>query len=267
MNKKIRNKRGITLIALVVTIVVLLILAGVSISLILDNNGIIQKSKDARKEYGQARENEQADLNNISTWIEKETENNEPEIVEPENINDWEYIEEEDGTITLNCYKGNDTEVIIPNQINGKKVKKIGHIKHTGYQPAYEGANLGSFWHSDICSNDMVYYWCIQKTITKVIITEGIEYIDDYAFYCSNALREIVLPTSLKNIGFCAFANTELNNVTIKQNVTEVRGNIFADIEDITVNVPFKEGEIPEGWDANWNRTSSNCTITVNYAK
>ena len=44
----LKNKKGITLIALVVTIVVLLILAGVTISLILDENGIIAKSKDAR---------------------------------------------------------------------------------------------------------------------------------------------------------------------------------------------------------------------------
>ena len=46
----LRNKKGITLIALVVTIVVLLILAGVTISLLLDENGIIAKSKDARTE-------------------------------------------------------------------------------------------------------------------------------------------------------------------------------------------------------------------------
>ena len=44
----VKNKKGITLIALVVTIVVLLILAGVTISLLLDENGIIAKSKDAR---------------------------------------------------------------------------------------------------------------------------------------------------------------------------------------------------------------------------
>ena len=44
----LKNKNAITLIALVVTIVVLLILAGVSINLIVDENGIIQKSKDAR---------------------------------------------------------------------------------------------------------------------------------------------------------------------------------------------------------------------------
>ncbi len=48
MNQKLKNKKGITLIALVVTIVVLLILAGVSINLVLDNNGIIQKGKDAK---------------------------------------------------------------------------------------------------------------------------------------------------------------------------------------------------------------------------
>ena len=46
----LKNKKGITLIALVVTIVVLLILAGVTISLLLDENGIIAKSKDARAE-------------------------------------------------------------------------------------------------------------------------------------------------------------------------------------------------------------------------
>ena len=44
----LKNKKGITLIALVVTIVVLLILAGVTINLLLDENGIIAKSKDAR---------------------------------------------------------------------------------------------------------------------------------------------------------------------------------------------------------------------------
>ena len=58
---------------MVVTIVVLLILAGVSISLVVDKNGIIQKSKDARREYGQAKANEQEDLSNLSDMIEEET--------------------------------------------------------------------------------------------------------------------------------------------------------------------------------------------------
>lgn len=44
----LKNKKGITLVALVVTIVVLLILAGVTLNLLLDENGLISKSKDAR---------------------------------------------------------------------------------------------------------------------------------------------------------------------------------------------------------------------------
>ena len=70
-SRMLKNKAGITLIALVVTIVVLLILAGVSISLILDNNGIIKKSKDARREYRQAQTNEQEQMDNAGDWIDE----------------------------------------------------------------------------------------------------------------------------------------------------------------------------------------------------
>ena len=68
MTKK--QERGITLIALVVTIVVLLILAGVSISLVLNNNGVISKSKDARDQYAEAQTNEEKQLNEVSDWID-----------------------------------------------------------------------------------------------------------------------------------------------------------------------------------------------------
>ena len=49
-----KNTKGITLIALVVTIVVLLILAGVSLNLVIGNNGIIIKGKEAKEEMAQA---------------------------------------------------------------------------------------------------------------------------------------------------------------------------------------------------------------------
>ncbi len=63
-----------------VTIVVLLILAGVSISLILDNNGIIQKSKEAKREYRQAKENEQKDLFDLSDMIDDATAEPTPKV-------------------------------------------------------------------------------------------------------------------------------------------------------------------------------------------
>ena len=45
MKTGMKQERGITLIALVVTIVVLLILAGVSINALFGNSGIIEKAK------------------------------------------------------------------------------------------------------------------------------------------------------------------------------------------------------------------------------
>ena len=73
MKKEIKNKqeKGITLIALVVTIVVLLILAGVSISLVLNNNGVISKAKDAKNQYAEAQTNDEKQLEEIGDWIDE----------------------------------------------------------------------------------------------------------------------------------------------------------------------------------------------------
>ena len=50
-NIKNRRQNGITLIALVVTIVVLIMLATVSINAVLGQNGIIKKTKQAKEMY------------------------------------------------------------------------------------------------------------------------------------------------------------------------------------------------------------------------
>ncbi len=70
------EENGITLIALVVTIVVLLILAGVSINLVLSNNGVISKAKDAKEKHLQAQENDTSYLNDVSDWIEQDVSTN-----------------------------------------------------------------------------------------------------------------------------------------------------------------------------------------------
>ena len=77
MNKKLKIKQetGITLIALVVTIVVLLILAGVSLSLVLNNNGVISRAKEAKNRYAEAQTNVEKQLNELANGIdEMETE-------------------------------------------------------------------------------------------------------------------------------------------------------------------------------------------------
>ena len=65
----INNSKGITLIALVITIIVLLILAGVTINLTLGENGIFKTAEMAGKNYTQAQEQELAGIANFENEI------------------------------------------------------------------------------------------------------------------------------------------------------------------------------------------------------
>ena len=66
----LKNKKGITLVALVVTIVVLLILAGVSINLVLGDNGIVKKAQDAKTKSAEASENDLKGMNGLIEQME-----------------------------------------------------------------------------------------------------------------------------------------------------------------------------------------------------
>ena len=65
-----KNNKGITLVALVVTIVILLILAGVSINLVLGNNGIIAKAKEAQRKSAEASQNDLIGMNELAQQLE-----------------------------------------------------------------------------------------------------------------------------------------------------------------------------------------------------
>ena len=67
---KTKEMKGITLVALVVTIVVLLILAGVSINLVLGNNGIIDKAKEAQRKSAEATQNDLKGMNGLVSEME-----------------------------------------------------------------------------------------------------------------------------------------------------------------------------------------------------
>ena len=66
-----KQKSGITLIVLVVTIIVLVILAGVSINFIFGADGIFTKSQYAVNKYKNAQEDEQEMLNQVQNYINK----------------------------------------------------------------------------------------------------------------------------------------------------------------------------------------------------
>ena len=73
-----RNSKGITLIALIVTIIGILILASVSINILFGENGIIEKTKRARGEYNNSQIAEQQDLEEVEKQL-AEYENTLPE--------------------------------------------------------------------------------------------------------------------------------------------------------------------------------------------
>ena len=70
-----KREKGITLVALVVTIVVLLILAGVSINFVFGENGLITQAQEAKRKTAEAKENEITSMDSASDWV-SETVNN-----------------------------------------------------------------------------------------------------------------------------------------------------------------------------------------------
>ena len=70
MNKK-RSNKGITLIALILTVIVLLILAGVSINMVIGENGLISKSTSAVNKYKMAEIKEKIELNIATSMMKK----------------------------------------------------------------------------------------------------------------------------------------------------------------------------------------------------
>ena len=158
--------------------------------------------------------------------------NNESEIVEPEDVNDWEYItDEETGTITLTCYKGDATELVIPNRINGIPVKKVsGNLKSV----------YTSLWDASICEK-VGPYQISQETITKIIISDGIEELEG-CFYHTEALEEIIIPESVTKIGNNTFGYcSKLTNIVIPSSVTNIGNNTFYECIGLT-SIKVEEG-------------------------
>ena len=91
MNVFNKNK-GITLVALVVTIVVLLILAGVSINLVIGQNGLITRSKEAKEKTEHAAKDEERMFSEIEQSM-------------------TEYLEPWSGNIASSFASGDGTEV------------------------------------------------------------------------------------------------------------------------------------------------------------
>ena len=78
-----KQEKGITLIALVVTIIIMLILAGVSIKLAIDNNGVIENAKEAKDQYEQAQANDESGLEDLASKLKEQIDANKANLYDP----------------------------------------------------------------------------------------------------------------------------------------------------------------------------------------
>ena len=135
LNSQITSKTsGITLIALVVTIVVLLILAGITISLVFSENGIISKSKNAKEQTEISKVREQLELAKGPEYIEGNGTYNPDsyfERIEAEGIignKDTDVIDNGDGTYEVTKTPGYIFKItLVPSKDNVEDIQ-IEHI-------------------------------------------------------------------------------------------------------------------------------------------
>ena len=73
MNKRV-EENGITLIALVITVIVLLILAGISIAMVTGDNGILKQATKAKEKTEEAQKREENILSQTEFYIVGEKE-------------------------------------------------------------------------------------------------------------------------------------------------------------------------------------------------
>ena len=167
-----QKKNGITLIALVITIIILLILAGITINLVIGNNGILNRAKEAGGLYQNAANNEIADLEALEEEMEEIINNSSVNYKKDKNGNlipvpkGFKLIEGsiEEGAVIQNQSDGNEFVWIPVDKISGGFVARnwpgSGGESKEGYVEGYYNPTDGQDTTSTIIQE-------IEKSIEK----------------------------------------------------------------------------------------------------
>ena len=139
-----RKQKGITLVALVVTIIVLLILAGVTLNIVLDNDGIINKAKQAVDDYENAQKEEQELLGQLDGYFEfdEQAGANKPKLAEgmiPVKWNGRNWVKADENNTNFDWYQYDTTNKKWANVVT---VKENGSKTRETYQNAAIGTEI-----------------------------------------------------------------------------------------------------------------------------
>lgn len=128
--------------------------------------------------------------------------------------NEFQYSKSSRG-ITITKYLGTDTDVVIPDEIDGKPVYAI--------DGAFKNQKITSVVIPDSVTH--IYGSSFQDctALTDVAFGKNVQYIGGHAFYECTKLKKIILPQSLTRIDGWAFVcSSSMRYIVIPSSVTEI---------------------------------------------
>jgi len=158
---------GITLIALIITIIILIILAGISINMILGNEGLLNKAKYAKESYSNSQQQEEVEIAKYSNKIDEYTTitNGNREIFEIEEL--WNGVASKSGDqITLkDSYKNYKELVFIyGNSTQNTRINEKRYYCSTIEWTQKNSGTLRFLWHG----TEYLELKCSSETILMV---------------------------------------------------------------------------------------------------
>ena len=181
----------------------------------------------------------------------------------------WGFTSNEDGTIKITDYKGNDTEIIVPERVGDCPVTDLDDSVFSPWKERRREdrkAFMNTIRKVSIPGSvkrlgKSVFSHC--KNLINVSIPEGITEIAEYTFNGCTSLENIFLPKSIKAIkrdafnecievkciGIKAFSNcSNLNSVVIPEGVTNIKADAFCGCSSLTsVTIPDSVTSIEDG--------------------
>jgi len=233
--KKNKGESGITLIALIVTVIVLLILAGVSIAMLTGNSGILTQSMKAKISTELSSYKEELELFKIEQKSKNDSFLEESLTAGKNNLfyNTQDQEEQGKGTIKdiiknisdeylekLEIIKG---ELLINTKDNAEiKVAKELGIEVNPYDIDENGVLQSS-------GNNLA----LMDENGTLVIPDSVTEIGEGAF-ANEGLKTIIIPGTVKTIGANAFAfNSTLETVIMQEGVEEIEDSAFAECDNL----------------------------------
>lgn len=220
-------KKGITLIALIITTIILLILAGISITLVVGDNGILNKAQKSKTNTIIGDIKDSAEIIRGEYEIDHEGKNPTPRyiierLIDDDKITEGQVINFGDETgIGLLDVEGNEVQISGRNQLIITDNESIFII-------SADGGIIGLKDEYSIIEGCVSYCSLNEITIPKQVDNIEITYIEDSAFEHVYNLKKVTMYDNIEYIGYRAFADCgDLNTIILSNNIERINESTF----------------------------------------